>query len=91
MHNTNLSMLMLVSCYHEYCEHNNYCVVCLGDAGRHNDSGVFANSAFGQALDEDRIDFPDDRSLPGQCMFVYTHLPTIMLKVLQDQSSHMLL
>ena len=27
-----LSMLMLVSCYHEYCEHNYY-VVCLGDAG----------------------------------------------------------
>lgn len=39
--------------------------LCVGDAGRHSDGGVLANSAFGQALVEGYINLPDNRPLPG--------------------------
>ena len=41
---------------------------CTGDAGRQNDSGVFAYCSFGQALTskDNVLDIPDDRSLPGK-------------------------
>ena len=38
----------------------------VGDAGRHSDGGVLANSDFGQALDEGALMLPDDRALPGE-------------------------
>ena len=39
---------------------------CIGDAGRQNDSGVFGNCSFGQALTSNALHIPDDRSLPGK-------------------------
>ena len=39
--------------------------LCLGDAGRHSDGGVFANSRFGQAVDNGDLNIPDDQPLPG--------------------------
>ena len=39
-----------------------------GDAGRHSDGGVLANSAFGKALAEDSLNFPQHRPLPGTCI-----------------------
>ena len=42
-------------------------VHCIGDAGRHNDSGILANCSFGQALANEKLNIPDDRPLPGLC------------------------
>ena len=40
--------------------------LAIGDAGRHNDGGVLANSDFGQAMEAGALLIPDDRPLPGK-------------------------
>ena len=36
-----------------------------GDAGRHSDGGVLANSDFGQRLERNEMHIPSDQPLPG--------------------------
>lgn len=43
----------------------------LGDSGKHSDGGVFANSAFGQALENGALDIPEDSPLPGFALCNY--------------------
>lgn len=45
--------------------HYRFTIVDVGDAGRQNDSGVLANSAFGQALQSGSLCLPLPRHLPG--------------------------
>ena len=42
-----------------------------GDAGRHSDGGVLANSEFGQALEDGVLGIPDDQPLLGT-YYVYS-------------------
>ena len=49
--------------YNYYISYN---LLIVGDARRHSDGGVLANSDFGQALDEGALMLPDDRALPGK-------------------------
>ena len=64
-------LLMLVSMCTLYImvqQNNNHhlmhAYLYIGDAGRHSDGGVLANSAFGQALVEGYINLPNHRPLP---------------------------
>ena len=43
--------------------HNRFTVVDIGEAGRHSDGGVLANSEFGQALDNGTLSILDPRPL----------------------------
>ena len=45
--------------------HYHFIMIDVGDAGHHSDSGVFSNSDFGQALLNDCLCLPQDRTLPG--------------------------
>ena len=58
-------MEALSNCLHAVCS------LLVGDAGRHNDSGIFANCSFGQALIDEKLNIPDDRALPGLCPKIY--------------------
>ena len=40
-------------------------ILIVGDAGRHSDGGVLANSTFGQILQEGNLNIPENRPLPG--------------------------
>ena len=37
----------------------------LGGIGRHSDGGIFSNSTFGRALDDNSLILPDPSPLPG--------------------------
>ena len=43
-----------------------FILVDIGDAGRHNDSGVLANSSFGQALEANALCIPEPSPMPGK-------------------------
>ena len=45
--------------------HYRFTVVDFGEAGRHSDGGVLANSEFGQALENGTLSIPDPRPLTG--------------------------
>ena len=42
-----------------------FILIDLGDAGRHSDGGVLANSGFGMTLEDGSLSLPDPCSLPG--------------------------
>ena len=47
---------------------SSYCFTLLdiGNYGRHSDGGVFANSAFGQAIEQGSLSLPNPEPLTGQ-------------------------
>ena len=45
--------------------HYRFLIVDIGDSGRHSDGGVLSNSAFGKALLDGKLPFPQSRALPG--------------------------
>lgn len=42
-----------------------FIMVDVGGYGKNSDGSVFANSNFGKRLRDEKLDFPDDMSLPG--------------------------
>lgn len=47
----------------------------IGDAGRHSDGGVLANSSFGQALQENKFCIPPASVIPGMFLYInYSNL-----------------
>ena len=56
------SIVLLAVCDARYC----FMLLDIGDAGRHSDGGVLANSTFGQAMEGGRLSLPDPTPLPGQ-------------------------
>ena len=57
-----ISIVLLVVCDARYC----FTVVDIGDTGTHSSGGVFANSIFGQALENDNLSLPSPEPLTGQ-------------------------
>ena len=45
--------------------HYRFILVDIGDAGHQSDGGVFANSDFGQAIENQTLHIPRSRPLPG--------------------------
>ena len=45
--------------------HYRFTVVDIGEAGRHSDGGILANSEFGQALENGNLSIPDPHPLTG--------------------------
>ena len=47
----------------------------IGDAGRHSDGGVLANSSFGQALQENKFCIPPASVISGMFLYInYSNL-----------------
>ena len=58
-------MEALSNCLHAACS------LLVEDAARYNDSGIFANCSFGQALIDEKLNIPEDRALLGLCHKIY--------------------
>ena len=69
--------------------HYRFILVDIGDAGRQSNGGVFANSDFGQAIENQPLHIPRSRPLPGTSashlpyVFVGKHAPTVPRKELR--------